>query len=191
MPHIVASLRRLLVALLLGLPVGFLLGIAASFGAVPRRTVSLITSVLLPLPGMALIPVAVILFGFGDMPIIVVATIGALAPMIYSVMAGIEAFPSEVLEAACMDGCSRFSSLFRIQIPMIRQSIETGARLGLVKCWRTVIATEFVAAASAGLGYSIRDAAEYLRFDLIIFSVAALSVVCKVLDGLVVFAFRE
>lgn len=182
--HIVASLRRLSLALSLGLPLGFVVGVLSSWRGT-RHIMSTGLSVMLPIPGMALIPVAIVLFGFNDPPIVTVSAICAFAPLAHSVMAGLDALPIEVLEAAAMDGCGWLSSLVHIQVPMIRESIIVGIRLGIVKCWRTVIATEFVAAASAGLGYSVQDAAEYLRFDLILVGIILVSIIGYCLNGFV------
>jgi ABC-type nitrate/sulfonate/bicarbonate transport system permease component len=40
-------------------------------------------------------------------------------------------------------------------------------KLGLARCWRTVIAVEFIAAANWGLGYMVWAAAEYLNAGIV------------------------
>lgn len=135
-------------------------------------------------PGMALAPLAIVLLGFGDLPIVMVGLVTAVFPMAYTVLAGLQSVSHELVESAWVDGANGWQTMWLVQVPAASGAILTGLELSLAKSWRTVIAVEFVAAANYGLGYAIWDAAEYLRFDVVAGGIAIVMVGHWVLNRL-------
>lgn len=179
------TLKRFLLALLGGTSFGFALAILLMFFDRFRQTVETGLAALMTVPGMALAPLAIVLLGFGDLPIVVVGLVTAIFPMAYSTLAGLQSVNPELLEAGRVDGASDWQVVWLVQVPASKGAILTGLELSLAKSWRTVIAVEFVAAANYGLGYAIWDAAEYLRFDTVAVGIAIVMVGHWLLNRLV------
>ena len=62
----------------------------------------------------------------------------------------------------------------------------TGLKLGLARCWRTIIAVEFIAATNFGLGYMIWDAYEYLDVTTVYGGIILLGVIFYTIEKTVV-----
>lgn len=164
------TIKRTLIALSIGSSLGFSLGILLSLFKT-TKPIEYVVSALMTIPGMALAPLAIILFGFGDASIIFVGLVAATFPILYNTISGLKTIPGEIVEASQIDGCSKIKSLFSIQIPVASLAIFTGLELSLAKCWRTIIAVEFVASTRYGIGYSMWEATEYLDFRTIAFCI--------------------
>lgn len=161
--HALATTWRAALALAIGGVGGIVIGVA--LGLVPRgRRFEGALSALATIPGMALAPLAMMAWGFGDLPIVAVAAVAAAFPAALHSAAAVRSAPVEPVEAALVDGAGPWASLVRVRLPVVAAVVMEGFSLAMTKAWRTVIAVEFVAAASRGLGYAAQDAAEYMRF---------------------------
>jgi ABC-type nitrate/sulfonate/bicarbonate transport system permease component len=181
---ILVTLKRTLIALSIGVSLGFTLALILSY----FKNISIIEitiSALMTIPGMALAPISILLFGFGDTSIIFVGLIAAMFPILYNTISGLKIIPQDIIEASQLAGCNYFQSLFYIQIPVASSSIFTGLELSLAKAWRTVIAVEFVASTRYGLGYAIWDATEYLRFDTVILGIVMIILIHFILNRII------
>jgi len=165
--HIGASLRRVFVAASIGTISGILMGLLMGTSRLIHRFFDPIITLLMPIPGIAQAPLFIVWLGFGNPTIMTVGAIAAFFPIAFNTAAGVRSVDPQLVRAARMMGVSSTSSLFRVYLPSAAGHIMAGIKLGWARCWRTVIAVEFVAAASWGLGYMIWDAAEYIRSGLV------------------------
>ncbi len=124
-------------------------------------------AILMPIPGIALAPLFIIWFGFGDPTIIILGALSTFFPTVYSTSAGIRGVDKQVIRAARMMGTTRLQTIFEVYIPWSAAFIFNGLKLGLARGWMTVIAVEFIAASNWGLGYMIWNATEYLQSDIV------------------------
>jgi len=175
---LLVTLKRFSLALLGGVSLGFASAVLLTFFDRFRQATETILAALMTIPGMALAPLAIILLGFGDLPIVMVGLVTAIFPMAYSVLAGLQSVNPELLEAGQVDGASDWQVMWLVQVPASKGAILTGLELSLAKSWRTVIAVEFVAAAN-------QDAAEYLRFGVVAGGIAIVMVGHWLLNRLV------
>jgi ABC-type nitrate/sulfonate/bicarbonate transport system permease component len=184
--HVVATLKRLLVASFIGILSGTLGGVFIGTRRGLYRFFDPLITFFMPIPGIALAPLFIIWLGFGDPTIIAVGSIAAFFPLIYNTAAGVRSIDPQLVRAAHIMGASRTAVLFDVYLPWAAGHVLLGVKLGLARCWRTIVAVEFVAAASWGLGYMIWDAAEYLRAGGVYGGIALLVVIYLVIEkGLV------
>jgi len=160
-------LQRALVASLIGITLGILVGILMGTSRLIYRFFDPLITVLMPIPGIAMAPLFIIWLGFGDPTIVALGTIATFFPLAYNTAAGVRSIDIQLVHAAQIMGAGKTSILFGVYLPWAAGYVLTGLRLGLARCWRTVIAVEFIAAANWGLGYMIWDAAEYLRAGIV------------------------
>lgn len=175
--HILASVRRLLVgfglACAIGIPLGALLGYFGNLyqiGIVP-------VSVLQMIPGLAWLPVAILLFGLGDESAIFI--IFAVSSMVITIgtSSGIRMVPEILINAARMTGASGLSVFFKVLLPQASASIINAMRLGMASAWRVLIAAEMIVGTGVGIGYSIqltRDLLDYVG------AFACIAIICLV-----------
>jgi ABC-type nitrate/sulfonate/bicarbonate transport system permease component len=136
----------------------------------------------MPIPGIALAPLFIIWLGFGDPTIIAVGSIAAFFPLAYNTAAGVRSIDPQLVRAARIMGVGKTAILFDVYLPWAAGYVLLGLKLGLARCWRTVVAVEFVAAASWGLGYMIWDAAEYLRAGVVYGGIVLLIIIYFVIE---------
>jgi ABC-type nitrate/sulfonate/bicarbonate transport system permease component len=140
-----------LIALVLGLMVGMVFGTTPSLydiGMVPVHILHMI-------PGLAWIPVAMLVFGLGETATVFIITMTALPPIVINTAGGIRQVPKIYDRVAQMCGKTDSDTFLHVLLPGASLSIINGMRIGLANGWRVLIAAEMVVGVALGLGYSI------------------------------------
>ena len=173
--HVLASITRLLVAFglasLVGIVLGSLLGYFGGIyqiGMVPVAVYQMI-------PGLAWLPVAILLVGLGDDAAVFI--IFAVSSMVITigVSSGIRMVPDVIVDAAKMSGASGLTVFTQVLVPQAAASIVNALRLGMSSAWRVLVAAEMIVGTGVGVGYSIqltRDLLDYVG------SFACITVIC-------------
>ncbi|MDY4987083.1 MAG: ABC transporter permease [Eggerthellaceae bacterium] len=175
--HILASIRRLIVAFALacalGIPLGSLLGYFNSIYEIGIVPVSLLQMI----PGLAWLPVAILLFGLGDDSAIFI--IFAVSSMVITIgtASGIRMVPDVLVNAARMSGASGLTVFFQVLIPQASASIINAMRLGMASAWRVLIAAEMIVGTGIGIGYSVQMTRDLLDY---VGAFACIAVICLV-----------
>jgi taurine transport system permease protein len=78
-------------------------------------------------------------------------------------------------------GASRLQVIRHIILPAALPEILTGMRIGIGFGWTTLVAAEMVAA-TAGLGYMVLNAAEFLVTDVVIMGIVVIGVLAYLFD---------
>lgn len=181
--HIGASLFRVgagfLLALVLGVPLGLLMGWVAPAYA----TLNPIVQLLRPISPIAWIPLAILWFGMGDVSPIFIIFLSSLFPTIVQTAAAVHTIERQYLRAAENFGVSRYRLFSRVVIPAILPQLIVGMRISLGVAWLVVVAAEMIALRS-GLGYLIIDSRNAgNRYDLVIAGMAIIGIIGLVLDS--------
>ncbi len=146
------SLRVLLIGYACGIVLAGLLTSLAIASRIGADFLETITSMLNPLPAVALLPLALIWFGLGDGSLIFVlinSVTWAIALNTHSGFTGV----SKTLKMVGRNyGLSGPRFVAKILIPAAFPSILTGLKIGWAFAWRTLIAAELVFGVSSGSG---------------------------------------
>jgi sulfonate transport system permease protein len=134
-------------ALALGLLLGCLFGLLRAARTYGMATVDLLRS----LPTIALVPPAVLVFGFSVRMEVSVITWAALWPILINTAGGIAQVPRELHDAARTFRLSRLRTAVSVIVPAAMPSIVVGARLGMAVAVILAIVAE-MAGNPAGLG---------------------------------------
>lgn len=175
--HILASVQRLLVAFFLAAVFGVVLGSVLGYSGRLYHIGMVPVAIYQMIPGLAWLPVAILLFGLGDSSAVFI--IFAVSSMVITigVSSGIRMVPEVLVNAAKMMGASRLSVFCRVLVPQAGASIVNALRLGMSSAWRVLIAAEMVVGTGIGVGRSIeltRDLLDYVG------SFACITVICLV-----------
>jgi len=180
--HLVATLKRLVFAAAEGIVVGIAAGTLMGLSQRAYRFFDPIITWVMPIPGIAMAPLFIVWMGFGDPTIITVGAIAAFFPIAYNTSTGIRSIDNQLVRAAQTMGAHSLGVFFQVYIPWAAVYLFTGVKLGLARCWRTVIAVEFIAAANWGLGYMIWDAAEYLSAAVVYGGIILLAAIFTIIE---------
>lgn len=179
--HLTASLSRWLTGYLLAVFFGITIGLVLGSSSLLYGIWMPVVHVLQLIPGLAWIPIALLLFGLGDTSTIFMIFIMGVTPICINTAGGIRAIPPVYIKTARMMGASKVVVFFRIMVPAATLAIINGLRIGLANSWRVLIAAEMIVGAGVGLGYTIIQSRWSLDFEA---SFVCIMIICFV--GLVV-----
>jgi osmoprotectant transport system permease protein len=89
-------------------------------------------SVVQTFPPVAVLALAVPLFGFGLVPAMIALFFYGLFPVVRNTITGINSVPAEILESASGMGMNPLQTLFRVEIPVGARIIISGIRISIV-----------------------------------------------------------
>ncbi|ANY09349.1 ABC transporter permease [Pseudonocardia sp. HH130630-07] len=181
---LLVSLGRVAVGLVLGVASGVGLGLLSGLSRWGGYLVDPPVQMLRTLPHLGLVPLFILWFGVGELPKVLLVTLGVLFPMYLNVHAGVRGVDPKLLEAASVSGFTRAERLRHVVLPAATPSTLTGLRLALGIAWLSIIVAE-TTAADAGLGYMIMNAREFLRTDVIVVGLAVYALLGLGTDALV------
>lgn len=168
---IARALVAFVIAAIVAVPVGFLLGLSRTAYA----WTSPVLSMLLPLPAVAWTPIFLVSLGRGNATIVCVCFLGAFFPILYSTIQGVQAISKHSVWVVRSMGASPINVFFMVLLPSCLPTLMTGLKLGLAHSWRTLVAAEMLASASFGLGYMIFAARSYMDVQSMFVGIAMLA----------------
>lgn len=181
--HLGASLKVTLFGYLLGVLFGVPVGILMAWSKWIDRFVRPLFDLIRPIPGLAWIPMFILLFGIGIMPKAAVIFLSTAVACIVNSYTGIRQTREEHLWVGDVFGASNFQKLFRIAIPTALPMIFTGLRVAMGAAWMALVAAELLAA-SEGLGYMIQQGRYSSKPALVFVGMAMIGLVGLALDSM-------
>lgn len=113
---------------------------------------STLTSMLMPLPAIALLPLGLLWFGLGRPSMIFIMIHSVLWAVALNMHSGFLAVPETLRMAGRTFGLRGIRFVVRILIPAALPAILAGLKIGWAFAWRTLIAAELVFGVSSGQG---------------------------------------
>ena len=143
------------------LAIGFAISLALAIWAVrqPRvyGPVTAITGVLYTIPSLAAFALLVPIFGFSMLTAFIPLTTYTLLILFRNSVAGLEAVPRDVLEAADGMGYRARDRLLRVELPLAFPLIMSGVRLAAVTLIGLATVVSILGSTYGGLGQLITD----------------------------------
>jgi ABC-type nitrate/sulfonate/bicarbonate transport system permease component len=166
--HVGASLRRVVIAWVLGAALAIPLGLAMGRSRRLERIVDPFVELFRPISPLAWIPLAILWFGIGEHGKIFIIVIATFFPTLLNTVAGVKGVDPVLIRAGQVLGCTDERSLFvKVILPATLPQVMVGLRISFGTGWAAIITAELVAARS-GLGYLIADGMEILRSDYVL-----------------------
>jgi ABC-type nitrate/sulfonate/bicarbonate transport system permease component len=179
-----ASVTRVLIgvtiAFVVAVPAGMLIGRFRVLDVLSDWSIQIFRSV----PPIALIPMALLFFGIGDTPAIVLIFLAALWPLLINTIFGVRGIDRTLIKVAQAARASEWLVLRDIVLPSAMPAIFTGLRLAIGGGWLTVVTAEMIAVKS-GLGYMILNAQLTFQSDLIIAGIIVIGAIGLLGDQMV------
>jgi len=179
--HLLASLGRVMAALAGAVAAGVVLGFTMNLSQTARGVIEPLLEVYRPIPPLAYLPLVIIWFGIGEPAKILVIFLGILPSIIIATNEGLQTVSRDHVNAARSLGASHWQVVTRVWFPHALPSILTGTRIGLGTGWATLVAAELVAA-TRGLGFMIKGAADFLVTDVVILGILVIAFLAIVME---------
>lgn len=159
---IVTSALNILVAVVVTIVSGFILGLLIHRVPRLREVLDPVMTSYYAIPVFALYPLFVVIFGAGNVAIIVMGVLLGLPSMILATWEGVDNIPPVFNKVAQSFHMSAASTAFWMKLPAAAPYLFTGVRLTVAYSFIGIIASEFILSGS-GIGFAIAFA--YNSFD--------------------------
>jgi nitrate/nitrite transport system permease protein len=179
-------------ALLVGTPLGFFLGLSKIFS----KMFDPIFQVLRPVSPLAWLPLGMVLFlsakiqvpggplyTASDLAAIFTIAVCSMWPTVLNTAVGVRAIPQDYLNVAKVLKLSRSKTLFKVLVPATLPYMFTGFRLSLGIAWLVIVAAEMLTG-RPGVGGFLWQQYNALSYAHIILCILTIGVVGFILDRL-------
>lgn len=146
------SLRRILTGFALAALLGVGIGIALARSTLAEDLLGPVLEVLRPIPAIALVPVAILLFPSNEQGIVFITFAAAFFPILVSTRHAVRALPPVWEEAVLTMGGGRRHVLRSVVLPGALPGILGGLSVGMGVSWICVISAEMISG-EYGVGY--------------------------------------
>jgi NitT/TauT family transport system permease protein len=163
---------------------GVALGLAIFAWPTARRTLYPLIVLFQGLPKIALAPLIVIWFGYGNASKVLMAFMFAFFPVVIATLGGLASTPAHLIEHFRAIRASRWTTFWRLQALAALPSIMDGCKTAMPLAVIGAIVGEFVGS-EKGLGHLILEANAQARTDLLFAALVAISIVAGALYVLV------
>ncbi len=155
--HVIVSCRRIAIAFAIATGVGVPLGLFMGWSKTFRDYTFPLLETLRPIPILAWVPLAILMFAGFETPVIFLATLASLFVTTLNTLLGVDSIDEEYFRAAGCLGSKPHHIFFHIVIPGALPFIFTGLQISIGVAWFSLVAAEMVSG-EFGLGYMIMDA---------------------------------
>jgi NitT/TauT family transport system permease protein len=148
--------------------------------------VELATSMLNPLPSVAMLPIAIIWFGLNVNSLIFVVVNAVVWPVTLNISTGFRTANQTLVNVGRVLGLSWWRMVTDVLFPAALPYTMTGLKTGLGYGWRTIIAAELVfgiSGSKSGLGNYLNDARYFLRTDEVFAGIISVAVIGIILEA--------
>jgi NitT/TauT family transport system permease protein len=159
------TLQILLESVGIGAGVAVAFTIFATLSRVGEDLLELLTSIFNPLPGVAILPLAMLWFGINRSAIVFTIALSTIWPIAINLSMGFRTVSPTIVAVGRNIGLSRFRVVTDVLVPAALPHAVTGLKSAWAFGWRTVIASELVfgvAGSKGGLGNYINNARNFL-----------------------------
>lgn len=150
--HILYSSLRILIGCLIALPTAVFFGLIIGLSRFGENFIMPIFDMLRPIPQIAWIPIAILIFPSVEGSIIFITFLGAFFPILINTTAGTKEVNNLLLDAAKSMSATKWQLIRYVSFPSIVPNIFTGLTLGIGNSWMSVIAAEMISG-KYGVGY--------------------------------------
>jgi NitT/TauT family transport system permease protein len=182
--HIAASLRRIAISFLLAAVFGILLGVLMGRSRIVRAVFLPYIEILRPIPAVAWIPLAIVMWPTEEGSIIYITFLGALFPIVLNTIHGVEQTPELLVRAAESLGAKPFHIFGHVILPAALPNICTGLAISMGVSWFSLLAGEIISG-QYGIGYFTWNAYSVIHYPDIVVGMLTIGVLGTLSTALV------
>ncbi len=184
-------------AIAVGLAIGIVLALILTSLALLFRQVAsvveLLTTMLHPMPSVAMLPLVILWIGIGFPGVVALIINSCLWPLLLNAYMGFRAVHRTYLEVGRNVGLRGVRLIVSVMVPSAFPYLMAGLKTAWARSWQTVIAAEMVfgtVTGAEGLGWFIFEALEFVDFARIIGGIVVIVIIGLFMER-VVFEWLE
>lgn len=167
-------------AVLVGIPLGWLMGWYRGFDSFMRP----IFEIIRPIPPVSWIPLTIVWMGIGLKAKAFIVFFAAFVPCLINAYTGIRQTKEVLKNVGKTFGASYFTVFWKVGIPSSMTMTFAGIKVAIGNAWATLVAAEMLAA-SSGLGYMILMGRSYGRVDIVILGIVVIGALGVAISALI------
>jgi sulfonate transport system permease protein len=165
--NLLVSFARAGAGLLIGVTLGVVFALAAGLSRTGELAIDPLMQIKRTIPPLALTPLFIVWFGIGETPKVALIAFATIFPVYLNLYSGIRGADLRLLDAAKSFGLSRWEQVWHVILPSALPSLLVGLRYAISISVLVLVVAEQINA-SAGLGYLINNARDFMRTDIIV-----------------------
>ncbi|OZQ65061.1 ABC transporter permease [Paenibacillus sp. VTT E-133280] len=181
--HLGVSMGRAGIGFLIGGVLGLLFGILTGLFRSVEYVLDPSVQVLRLVPHLAIAPLIILWFGFGEMSKVVIILTGSFFPLYINTFMGIRNVDNKLFEVSRVLGFSPYQKLRRLILPAALPGILLGLRLSLAVAWIGLVVAELIGSQS-GIGFLINEAKQNSNTEVVFVGIIIFAIVGKLIDSL-------
>lgn len=182
--HLGISTWRALLGFVIGGGLGLVMGTWVGFSYRTERLLDPSLQMLRTLPHLAIAPLFILWFGFGETSKLLLIAKGAFFPLYVNTFLGIRSVDTKLFDVGRVLEFSRWQLITKLIIPAALPNILLGIRLSIGVAWLGLVVAELMGA-SAGIGYLINDARSFSWTEVVFVGIIVFAIVGKLSDSIV------
>lgn len=166
--HILNSLYRVFGGFFGATAIGILLGLLIGRSRWAADLLLPPLEVLRPIPGVAWIPLAILMFPSSELSMIFITFMGALFPILLNTIHGVGGIDPRLISTARSLGAGRSRLYLEVILPAALPSVVTGLSIGMGTSWFCLVTAEMIAG-QYGIGYYTWESYNLQRYaDIVV-----------------------
>jgi len=173
--ELLIKLYHTVLAIIVGLFASILIAIVMTSAALlftrAAYVVEVLTTIMHPMPSVAMIPLVIVWIGIGFPGVVALTINSCLWPILLNSYTGFRAVHVTYMEVGRNVGLRKFKLILHVMIPSALPYLLAGLKVAWARSWRTVVAAEMVfgtTSESEGIGWFIFEALQYVNFSQIL-----------------------
>ncbi len=179
--HVLSSLGRVGLSLIIGIPAGIALGVAAGMSRRFAHALEPIGVFANAISGIAWVPLAIVWFGTGWLTTLFILLNTVFWLVFFNTLLGVRGVPRVYENSVLTLGGGKWAVVSQVYVPGALPSIVTGVRMSMGFGWRALIAAEMIGGDS-GLGFMIFVSAAEYKIEEVFLGVLVIAVIWMITD---------
>jgi NitT/TauT family transport system permease protein len=173
--HVGNSLRRIFVGFSIAAVLAVGCGLAIGRFRLAAQALLPPLEVLRPVPAVAWIPLAILLFATAEQSMMFITFIGAFFPILLNTVHGVEVLDKRLISASISLGAGPFAVFREVVLPGAMPSIVTGLSIGMGTSWFSLVTAEMISG-QYGIGYYTWEAYTLQKYPNIVLGMISIGV---------------
>jgi NitT/TauT family transport system permease protein/taurine transport system permease protein len=179
--HILSSLGRVGLSLVVGLPLGIAFGVLAGMHRRLANALEPVGVFANSISGIAWVPLAIVWFGVGWLTTLFILLNTVFWLVFFNTLVGVRGVPRVYEHGVLTLGARRWKVITQVYIPGALPSIVTGIRMSMGFGWRALIAAEMIGG-DRGLGFMLFVSAQEYKTEEVFLGVLVIAIIWMITD---------
>ena len=173
--HVLSSVRRVFLGFAIASALAIALGLVVGRFGLARKTLLPPLEVIRPIPAVAWIPIAILLFASAERSMVFITFIGAFFPVLLNTVHGVESIDLRLINAARSLGANQLDIFREVVLPGALPSIVAGLSIGMGTSWFSLVTAEMISG-QFGIGYYTWEAYTLQKYPSIVLGMVGIGV---------------